>query len=377
MALFVALFTGLAASPAFAEDGLNHAILLYNQRDYRTAAQTFHKLSQGPQAATASYYLGLCYQNMNCRDQSTAVFTHICKFYPNSPEAKNASLILQRAVTLKQDSAAGEPPMLTRTEWAKLPNKVRIPIAREHGHLMVTAKINGHLCKVAFDTGASKCGISILDYPQVFSDGELASAKTMVVMRPAGPSQMRVCAADIGLQELNRKVETLATLESGISVIGQNFFKEYSYEIDPFYIRLTKSPYPGDQALRTAQATTLNVSANSQSKNRYDKFTLPFEKYHDCMLVEIEMNGQKTKAMFDTGCAAEGVVCKPSDVARYSMKHAGFMTNRLDRLVVGPMIKMDVRVDFAGGLIHPLIGPKVFDRPFKVDQQLQIIKFDY
>jgi hypothetical protein len=129
---------------------------------------------------------------------------------------------------------------------------------------------------------------------------------------------------------------------------------------------------PGN-SLGTARATALPQAA----KKKFDRYTIPFEKDHDTMLIDVEINGYKTKATFDTGCAPDGIVCHPSLIALAHLQHPTRMGNIADRLVIGSIIKMDVPVYYASGLRYPLIGPKVFNRPFTVDQAEQCIRFDY
>lgn len=95
------------------------------------------------------------------------------------------------------------------------------------------------------------------------------------------------------------------------------------------------------------------------------------------MMVEIFVNGHPIKACFDTGCGTEGLVIHPSMQGPLGVTSRGYRRGVADRVEVGHMIKMGLPVDYANGLSHPLIGPKVFNRGYTVDQQAKRIRFDY
>lgn len=389
----------LALLPSFAADSLSSAISLYEKKDYVGAAIAFRKLSQSADRITATYYLALCYQQMRQDAPAADLFRYICKYYPGTPEAKHAADYLKQLST--GGSAGGSAsssapaalnvssgnaqhkgdqdsePVLTRAEWEALPARVRIPIAREHGHLMVNAKINGKFCKVAFDTGATVSGISLFDYPDILSQDELDKAKTVPVSRPHGVVPVKDCIATITLQDLTRRVRFLALNEEGVSVIGQNFFKDYNYEIDDFYVRLTKAPFPGSEAVASAKPSAASAAQGAAHTPKTDKYSVPFETSHDVMFINIEINGVKTKACFDTGCAPDGIVCHPSYFDKVKLHLDNDGNAIADRLVIGHIIKTNVKAYPAAGLEYPLLGPKIFGRPFKVDQKEKVIRFDW
>ncbi|MBS2005694.1 MAG: hypothetical protein JST01_01555 [Cyanobacteria bacterium SZAS TMP-1] len=401
----------LSNQRAIADESLSKAIALYNAGNYPAASRALYQVAGAQPGPTATYYLALTYEKLKYHRQAMDLFDRIVKLYPDTDEARLSADYIKKMDELaaEQEKAAAEAKMspeekfvrelkkpLSRAQWEALPNKVRFPITRERGHLMVTAKINGKYCKLAFDTGASMCGISLSDYPDVFSRAELDAAHSIPISRPHGMVMGKITEGEVSLNDLTRKVRFMCITEPRVSVIGQNFFKEYTYQVDDFYVRLTKAPYSGEENLAgykanpegatvtTAAAkipviTNALVGSGSQSTGRktYDRYTIPFEKYHDTMLIDIEINGYKTKATFDTGCAPDGIVCHPSMVDRAGLHHANPSGNRADRVVIGSIIKMDVPVYYANGLRYPLVGPKIFARPFTVDQAERVIRFDY
>lgn len=397
LALSLVLSLFVSAGPAFAQDAMTKAIALFQKRDYQSASLAFRELADSKQGATAHYYLGLCYIQLGHTSHAKVIFERLVQIWPNSAEAKLASNYLEggaatasKSQSLKPEDAerdkassalaakiladlaeGGRP--LSRAEWEKLPQKTRIPIERAEGHLWVRAKINGRYCRVVFDTGASKCGLSLYDFPDIVTSEQLAKAKVVPVARVYGVVPVKMLETDISIQDITRRVDTWFIREKGCSVIGQNFFKEYSYQVDDYYLRLTKAPYEGDAPVVATNGGAVNLA----KRDRNDKFSLPFEKMGDTMLVDITVNGHPIKAVFDTGCARDGLVIHPSMHNELGITSQGRGFGMAERMEVGHMIKMSVQVTYENGLSHPLIGPKVFNRGYTVDQQAKRIRFDY
>lgn len=377
---------------SMAQDSLARAQALYQAKDYQGAAQIFHSLAQKPNGATASYYLALCYHNLKASKNATTVFKHIIDRWPDSKEAKlaRAYLTLGDSKNTKStvESAKKKPEKkslfqekISYKEWKALPEKSRIPYRKERGHLGVNARVNGHDCKMIFDTGASSCTLSTTDFPNVIPAAVLARAQRIPMARPHGMSIGRLCVVEISLHDITRKVKILATTESGVSLIGQNFFKEYSYSIDDFYVRLTKEPFEDGTESKTrpiVAATNGRARVKGVQQNQ-DRWILPFKNYNNIMLVQIEVNGHKTAACFDTGCAVDGIAMPPHLYSELGIKPkiTMYSSGVAERVVVGPIHKSYVKIYPAAGLSFLLIGPKIFDRPYTVDQKAKCIRFDY
>lgn len=401
LALLIALcFSSNVA--CLATDSLSEAIALFQKKDYKNAAESFRGLAKGEQAATAHYYMAICYTEMGYKPQAKVIFERLVQLWPQSQEAKyavtylsnlngspaggnaasasvhstdvNAASVASSAKAVDEMSAKMLATItghaaISRAEWQTLPQKTRIPIHRERGHLWITAKVNGQYCKMIFDTGASICTLSLADFPNLIPASDLAKAKTSWMARTYGRVQVKELVTEISLQDITRKVDTCFIGEKGCSVLGQNFFKEYTYEVDDYYLRLTKAPFEQESAATAGSTAKIDAAA----KKRADKYSIPFEVQRNIMLVNIEVNGHPAKACFDTGCAPDGIVCHPS-----MNDSLGIRENAMaDRVVIGHMILSNVRVFYARGIDHILIGPKIFNRPYTVDQQAQRIRFDY
>jgi predicted aspartyl protease len=384
----------------------------YAQKNYAVALGHFRQSAQKGNV-TATYYLAMCHLGLKQDAKAIELFQHISKNFPNTQEADMANTYLGR---LGQSSADATPRVatgksaaesaaealiekaekLSEAQWKALPQTARIPFQMKNGHMYVQTKIKGRYVNIVFDTGASMCGISRTDFPDLFSAEEIEKGPVIPVSRPHGVQLMHLVNGEVSVDRITRNCTFMVTNEPGVSVIGQNFFKEYTYEIDGFYIRMTKAPYvspliakakAADAKLNELKAAvpgkTASVQPRSSSNSAVssvkssDKYTVPFEREKNCMIVEVMVNGKPTKATFDTGCAPDGLVMPMGFVSKLGIEHNsdGFYAERAE---IGPIIRKYAKVHFANGLDCILIGPKFFgDRPYTVDPTNNVIKFQY
>ncbi|MGH9553815.1 MAG: hypothetical protein ACRD3W_30830 [Terriglobales bacterium] len=447
LAAIVFAWCGCAGAVSAAGDK-NRGIELYNLKQYRDAfTELFPLAGRDPQAA---YYLANCYQQLGHGAEALDLCKRICTSWPESKEAALALQFVRKSdphFTLAQPAAAtaaaaatgagkgnfADTPELEKfkKEWIKtwktLPEKSRIPFAMRHGHMYVRTKINGKDIEIPFDTGATLCSLSRADFPGIVPDDQVNQGKVVPVSVPEGMISAHVVTADVEVENIKRKLPVLVFDVSGKSVVGENFFKEYSYEVDNAYIRLTKSPLPPEVAQEIAQmdaaaggktgavgtagqapaavpgktavasktavavtnlagGTTAPAAAArpaptgiqmAGASGNNDKFNLPFVNSHNCMVVKIEINGHQVDAIFDTGCAVNGVVLPPGLGRELGLRiHSNGA--EIDRLIIGPIVKAGVRVYADYGLDKALIGPPVFgDHRYTVDQAAGCIKFAY
>lgn len=391
----------------------------YGQRNYAAAVGHFTQAAQKGNV-TATYYLALSYLGLKQDSKAVELFRHISKNFPNTSEADNANTYLGRlsqvapgaaptvkatAGGTKQESGSSAEALkekldsLSQEQWAALPKTARIPFQMQNGHMHVQAKVKGEYLDIIFDTGASICAVSIADHPNLFSKAELEKAPVVPVGRPHGVEYMRLVTGEVSVDKITRNCAIMLSREPGVSVIGQNFFREYTYEIDGFYVRMSKAPYqktevaatsgainsksgkPGDAAVVAksvssagAQEKNLSVSTSTKSK---DKYSVPFVRENNCMIVELMVNGKPIRTTFDTGCAPDGLVMPMWMIPQLGIQHNsdGFFAERAE---IGPIIRKYAKIHFANGLDCLLIGPKFFgDRPYTVDPVNSVIKFQY
>lgn len=359
----------------------------YNNKDFRKALTLFSaSAGTDPQSCL---YCGMCYQQLGYQPQALEMFKRVCQSWGTTKEAQSALGFIHKSEPAYVMTAPPTPVDATaglsdaekklfeeaRKEWNRLPDKLRIPFTVENNAMVVRAKVNGREVRMPFDTGASLCCISLIDFPGIIPESMLAGARTMPVSMPEGMRTGWVVTTTVEVEGVCRKIPVLVFNIKNKSLIGENFFKPFSYEVDNAYIRLTKVPFPTLPGEKAAAASTVSGGAARAAKN--DKFSIPFENSHNCMLIDIEINGHPVKAVFDTGCCVPGVVLGPALARNLDLRFHSDGTT-IDRLIVGPIVKAGVKATFAPGLSTALIGPPLFgDHRYQVDQAEHCIKFAY
>lgn len=230
----VAALSGLWPKAVLGDEPLGKGIELFQKHNYKAAADAFQPLTKTSRGATATYYLGLSLIQLGFNPEAEVQFRRVLTQWPGSAEAKLAAAYLDHVSPADSACAPKVPQidLVRKAEWEALPAKCRIPIQRENGHLWVTAIINGKPCKMIFDTGAATCCLSSVDYPHVFSSRQLAQAREGKGARVYGLVPMKFLSTELTLQDITRKLEIGVIQEPGCSLIGQNFLKDYSYEVD-------------------------------------------------------------------------------------------------------------------------------------------------
>lgn len=382
--MFAVVALGLPCARAQGTAELQQGVALFNQRNYAAASGLFTRSAQQGNVR-ATYYLALCHQQLKQDDKAIELFKHIKANFPDSDEAKLSSTFLDKmpetpAVTqapkTETDKKKAQYEAQYAALWKTLPDTARIPFQMKQGHMWVQAKVNGKYCDIVFDTGASACVISLADFPDMFSAAELAAAPKVPVARPHGRVTMSVVTGEVSVDRITRKLSILVTNEPGVTVIGQNFFKEYQYEIDGFYVRMKKAPYESPIAKLDGGGERTSVSVAKTAKTQ-DKYSIPFERSGNCMVVQVVVNGRKVPTVFDTGCAPDGIVMPMSFVQQLGIQRNsdGLYAETVE---IGPILRKYAKVHFANGLDTLLIGPKFFgDRPYTVDPTNNLIRFQY
>lgn len=377
-----------AAQPGLAapSDEFKNAVSVFNQKQYEAASGLFTRVAQKERNITATYYLALCYQNLKREDRAVELFRFISKNYPNSPEAKLSETFLSRsspssgsagvasASLVAVPSARVHVDSVADADWQALPQTARIPFQMKNNAMYVKTKVNGRYMDIIFDTGAEKCVINLRENPGIISDAEFERGAVVAMNRPGGVDYARICPIELSIHNITRKIPVMVAKSDIPSLIGQNFFKEYSYEVDGFYLRLTKMPKPGSQTAVASLPSSGKVSTGAPVK---DKYSVSYEKLGDVMLVNIEVNGHTTKACFDTGCGPDGIVLPPSMAGALGIQENSSGAYA-ENVTVGPITRKYVKAYPAGNLRFLLIGPKFFgDRRYTVDSVNNLIKFQY
>ncbi|GEM_PF-436138 len=111
-------------------------------------------------------------------------------------------------------------------------NTIDIPFTKSGNNMLVTVKINGMPCEMFFDTGAS---FTLLD-PMVFRQMHLKPTGDVYDMKMSGAGGGSTGIAfkieSISLGDVVKRDFMLTVGGPGISLLGQDFFKDHRYVID-------------------------------------------------------------------------------------------------------------------------------------------------
>lgn len=350
------VFAQVAASkPSSSADGIG----LYAQKKYKEALEAFRPQKQTP---TVLYYEGLCYSGLQDHKSAKGLFEYIQQNFPQSPEAHLVQSYLDAAATTasttgKSNSSAAEldeSAAAKQAELSKLPEKVKVEYKKDRGLMRMKATVNGSREDFVFDTGAELTVVNRETAAKLNFDPK--KCVRMFTSTPRGPEPAVMTEAVVEFGELTRKVKVIV-MNLPVNLIGANFWDGYNYEIDEWYIRLSKKKNMNKVAFRQA--------VNS-------KFFVPFEQSGNLMQVTIEMNGMKFPAVFDTGCQGNDISLAPQHAMKLRLR-APFV----ERFEFGPITSQHVPARVNQGEFT-LIGPELLGgRRFTIDKENKTIEFSY
>lgn len=335
---------------------------LYQQKKYREALEFFVKQKQ---TATVLYYEGLCFASLNDLANAKSTFSKLQQFFPGTSEANLAQTYLDSLekkstpdpVSLNNsDSSKTAESAASAAELSKLPDKVKVGYKKDMGLLRLAASVNGKSAEFVFDTGAEFTVINAKTAAELRMD--LSKCQNIMTSTPRGMEPAKVTEALVDFGELSRKVKVIV-MNLPVNLIGANFWEGYNYEIDDWYIRLTKKSSIPKVGLKTA--------GNS-------KFRVPFEQDGNLMRVNVSLNGVNLPAVFDTGCQGDDISICPAQAAKLGLRSSYVQINRFE---FGPILSNNVPARVNRGQ-HTLIGPQLFGgRRFTIDRENKTIEFSF
>jgi predicted aspartyl protease len=375
----------LTLQPTLAADAqLQAGAHLYERKQYAAALEEFKKVANPQFHVTALYYEALCQQQLGRRAKGDAILQEIINKYPNSPEAAPANgYFIARAsnAELASISRTSPPPSTARASGSSggpgysSPSSCVVPFRRgSHGHLFVRLTLNGRPVEVMFDTGAESCMISKNQLVSAGVSYQPTGNHTSVRGVGANVLPAEVVSFDTGLGDIMKSCPFYVVSDYAIEpLLGQNFFKEYQYQIDGAagVIRFTKA---GSQA----------------AAGGYDSINVPYTDFGQEMLVRAKVDGHDCPMFFDTGAfsnlfpsriwAAMGMTI-PSNAVMIQTGGVGGSAPgyrfKVDRLELGAVSKSGVEVIVTNSPIeYPLLGQEFFkDRQFTIDSSKHVIRF--
>lgn len=359
---------------------LQPGIDLYSSRSYNAAAQYFEKsVRADPRNPTAYYYSAMCFAQLGQNDRARETYELIVKYFPGSPEAKNAGIALRgmpsaspaaaTAAGAKKSSAANSG---NDHPGDVLPDSDAVPFTRVGGTIYVNAIVNGRPIRMIFDTGADHVQIG-LNHISTLQAAAQAGRHTKV-QGVGGLSDVSEANAQITLGKITRTCPILIQDKMRTEpLLGQTFFQQYLCQFDNgaglirFYRRSSARDY-------NAGYDTIEVPYSQSGNNLvvYPKIMVGGETY--------------TVPMFlDTGAERTMIsrlmlpVSIPQDARLYRVSGISGSETVVEvpvqKLELGTISKVGMKVLMSGGMIN-LLGQDFFgDRKYTVDPEKKVIRF--
>ena len=263
---------------------------------------------------------------------------------------------------------------------------MRVPYQKEMRNLLIEAYINGHPVQMYFDSGAMAVVFTKSTLDALGITGPQGQPIGSVHGVGNGSVKVWKMLADIKVGQIERKNFPICVQEdppsggSGHPLLGQTFFRDFTYKIEP-----APDDTHGAIFFHKQGATTVL---------KQDPNVIPFRDWGKNILVDAEVNGRKVTMCFDTGASGCTFTAQqwinqmgmsiPDDATRgYSSGISGLTKSlvfTLDTLRLGPIIKHDVQVSIIeqSDLTYPLLGNTFFgDLQFEIDNSRHLISIRY
>jgi predicted aspartyl protease len=394
--------SALAANPEF-----TLGVSSYKKRDYASANQHFdNALKQNRNDYNSLYYKALCLAQLGKTTEAKYIYAVLIKSFPSTDAARNAEAAMAYLdPTYLRQLRGQSAPAGSTSSTASISSSLQsygggggssggsaygelvgsatpstVYFENLGNNLLVQALINNRKVPMLFDSGAAGCTIG------------LEQMKELGLKPPEGPPTGRAGGVGDGhttgtwQMNVSIKVGTIEKRNFPLMVIenssvpallGQTFFREYTYSIDNAAKSIRFKP---KQAGGTATARGNDGSG------------IPFTREGNHIIIDVAFNGKTIPCYLDTG-AGETLLsiyhCKqiglniPED-AENSMSQgvAGISVNKtfpVSRVSCGPISKNDLTVSVTKNpLPHPLLGQNFFGNlRYEVDDENHLIRMRY
>lgn len=315
--IFLALLLG-AQSPCLAKlkNDFELGLGYFTDNRHKRALIHFYKyLEKHPRDVKSYYYGGLASQRLNDTKRANILFRRAYMVAPQSKYGLKAKDILIRqnpsfALSTKAKAQAAAKSS-TRTASRRtsprssskprsndtLPSKARVYFRSDGTQMIMKVRINGKPIDMKFDTGAPAAGSFGLNH-----------LRQLGLPQPSGPPDGKVGGSsnsqkfpiwyykvDMQIGSIIRKNIPIRVMgrNRGTPLLGQEFFKDYTYTID----------YGGKSILFAKNHSQSNYVASS-------RYSVPFRfrEAGNRIIVDLDIDGKKCPAMFDTGHTTDAVL---------------------------------------------------------------------
>jgi predicted aspartyl protease len=339
---------------------------LYNQRHYEDAVKVFQSAitSEKPELMPSIYYyLGCCYSQLKQTTKARQCFVFVRDHYPQTREAglaiiavgtnhssdsnqsKNTSLTANANNSgfnsAPSRSSSNQSRASERSDLRNLPDENRFYFKPgSNGHMEVQAYLNDRPITCYFDTGASAhFGKNHLREAGIAEPIGPATARVSGWAGNVVPAWLMTCTVKLG----NMKRLVPITVEENMDLpplLGQEFVKGYSYEID-----------------HAAGFVTMKKEVSSQiaENNLYD---VPCTKQQNRDIVVVQVNGKSMPIMLDTG--ASRTIFDPNELAQIGI-HVGddlpaTMMQGVGGIITMKEMNLQIRIGPFSSTVEALVG---------------------
>lgn len=283
--------------PAFAGDYSN-GVAAYSKKNFKKALGLFKKsLIDNTNQANSRYYIALCYHQLGYIDQAKESYLLVIKKYPKTTLAKQAFKILAKLDPAIARLAGAHSQSAPLEDYSGLPEKTTVKYGnyRGSGHIILPVKINGIQASMMFDTGA---GVTVAKQSYLDSKGiTVKNTRQSGRLRGVGGEvAAKVGLVNITVGRMTRSIPLMIEQDnpsagsrlgylSRLPLLGQNYFKDLTYEIDDGHKFIT---------FRKAKGKTNKSSG-------YNPNEVPFYRQGNHIIVKPKVNGRECEMILDTG----------------------------------------------------------------------------
>jgi clan AA aspartic protease (TIGR02281 family) len=391
----------LATQPVLADPYFDGGIALFKKNQYKEALPYFSRaVNNNPFDANALYYCSINYQKLGDRKNAVTGYARLISQFPDSQARRLAVSALSgldptycRQLLRPADYLSGStstPPAFTGGRGTSTFYDVdpavtqgRVDFVRHESvsNLMsVTGRLNGRDCQFLFDTGASDCCVgknTLQELGIALPTGPPTTSVSGVGSKSGTPAWEQ--NLELRLGGITRNVKFVVLDQRAEPLIGQTFFHDFIYTID------TNVGSNGSRG-----TITFNKRSGTHVASQSSLSSVPFERLNsNHVIVPVEVNGKKTKMIFDTGASmivftreqlqalqiavpADAVPIRNSGV---SGSTDGLIFN-VARIRMGPIDKsqMPVGVVEDARMAYPLLGQSFFsDWKYTLDYDRNIL----
>ncbi|MBI1269677.1 hypothetical protein GC174_04510 [bacterium] len=396
----LAAVLALTALPARAAS-YSEAVGLYEKRDYEKALPLFQEAEKaGVQPSRAAYYTALCYHQLRKAREAKAAYLHVVQRYPRTMVARQAMGILEKIdpafARYKGEVLKRYEEEQTR-EYQELPEliKVKYQNVGGSGHMIIPAIINGVPIKMMFDTGA---GVTMSKQSFLDSNNiKIENTKPSIRLRGVGGEvPTRVGLANITVGNMSRTIPLQIEQDQSNSrssegmgmlgqlpLLGQNYFKDFEYEIDD------ANKYLIFKKLSTTQVSSIASTRKSTVKSDLE---VPFYRMGNHIIVTPKVNGRECEMILDTGAGTVAfadrhlAACGLNRPTHALSGQSGGVGGKrvgysflVDSIQLGPVLRKNVHCSMVlhSDFPRPLLG-QTFLKGLKytIDPSRNVIRFD-